>query len=135
MYGLTPVIRATSPILKKSLSGRTGGEPSGPCGSNGPSGFCGSLIRSAGRGSAGGAPARAWLLVELTLQDLRRLERQNAALGDGDLGARLRVATDSLLLVTHHEVSETGDLDLVAVRQRLLHRLEDALDQLRGLLL
>src|SRR4051812_22200675 len=75
------------------------------------------------------------LPVQRVLQDLARLEGQHAARADGDLLAGLRIAAGARVFVTHDEVPEPGDLDLLAAFERLLDRVENRFDDLRGLLL
>src|SRR5688572_30522160 len=48
---------------------------------------------------------------------LTRTERHDAASGDGNLFAGLRIAPRSFVFVTQIEVSETGKLDLFPNRQ------------------
>src|ERR1700675_4524440 len=74
-------------------------------------------------------------LVQRVLQDLRGPEREHAPGGDLDLLSGLRVAADARLLLAHDEVAEPGKLDLFAALQRVLQRVEDHLDDLRGFLL
>src|SRR5215813_4963760 len=88
--------------------------------------------RSAGAGACGGCLRR---VVQGALQYLARPERQDAALGDLDLLAGLRVSPDPRVLVTDLEVPEAGDLDLVSALERFLHGVEDQLDDLGRLLL
>src|SRR5205823_450303 len=82
-----------------------------------------------------GISATGRLRVERVLEDLAGLEREHAAGADGDLLARLRIASDARVLVAHHEVAEAGDLDLLAPLQRLLDGVEHRLDDLGRLLL
>src|SRR5688500_6490157 len=75
------------------------------------------------------------LVVECGLQHGAGFERQHAAGIDGDLHAGLRVATGARLLLSHDEVAEAGDLDLLAGLERALHDVEDLLDEVRCFLL
>src|SRR6187399_1879856 len=75
------------------------------------------------------------LVVEGELEQLTGLEVQDAPLGDGDRIAGLRVSALALAFVAQHEVAEARDLDLLPAPERLLHRLEDEVDQIRRLLL
>src|SRR4029079_7705461 len=49
--------------------------------------------------------------VEHVLQHLTGFERQNSPGRDQDRHRALRVAAHPVLLVAHHEVAESGDLD------------------------
>src|SRR5262245_35670845 len=100
-------MRATSPILKNSLSGMS--------------------IESSGR------PRRS--AVQDVLQHLARLEGEDPARADRDLLAGLRIAADARILIAHHEVAEPGDLDLLPALERLLDRVEHHLHDLGRLLL
>ncbi len=73
--------------------------------------------------------------IEGVLEDLAGLEGEDTAGADGDLLARLRIAPDPRVLVAHDEVAEAGDLDLLALLQRLLDRVEDGLDDFGRFLL
>src|SRR5262249_5461405 len=88
--------------------------------------------RSVGAGARGSSFRR---IVQRALQHLARTERQDASLGDLDLLTSLRVSPHPRVLVAHLEVPEAGDLDLVSALERLLHGVEDQLDDLGGLLL
>src|SRR5690606_1147125 len=61
------------------------------------------------------------LVVQRLLQQLARLEVEDAALGDGDWLTGLGIATLALALVSEHEVSEPGNLDFLAATQRFFH--------------
>src|SRR5690242_4327132 len=76
-----------------------------------------------------------WQAVQDVLEDLTGFERQDAARRDQNRHCALRIATHAILLVAHDEVPETRDLDLLAPLERLLHHVEDGLDDLRGFLL
>src|SRR5688500_5064331 len=73
--------------------------------------------------------------VENVFQNLRGFERQHATRRDQDRHRTLRITTHAVLLVAHDEVTETRDLDLLASLERLLHHVEDGLDDFRGFFL
>jgi len=73
-------------------------------------------------------------VVERVLQNLAGLEGEDASGRDGDAVSRLRVTPHPLLLRSNHEVAEPADLQLFAVAQRVLHRLEDLLYDVSGFL-
>src|SRR5262249_7603883 len=90
---------------------------------------------SVGPGAAAGCCGGLGRVVQRALQHLAGPKRQYPACGDLDLLARLRIPPDARVLLAHLEVPEAGDLDLVPALQRLLHRVEDELDDLGGFLL
>src|SRR5262249_10983513 len=75
------------------------------------------------------------LSVQNVLEDLTGLEGEDSTGADRDLLARLRVASYTCILVTNHEVSEPGDLDLLSALECLFNRIEHRLDDLGSLLL
>src|SRR6185503_7247280 len=81
------------------------------------------------------AEPRLRSVVENVLEDLAGLERQHAPRADRDLLAGLRVPPRARVLVTHHEVAEAGDLDLLPALQGFLDGVEHGLDDLRGFFL
>src|SRR6478735_5216767 len=83
------------------------------------------------RGRIGHADA----VVERLFQQLTGFEVQHAALSDGDGLASLGIAPLPLSLVSQHEISKAGDLDLLSATQRFLHRLEHEVDEVRGFFL
>src|SRR5277367_1959523 len=85
-----------------------------------------------GAAAVGAGVARAQ--VQRLLEDLAGLERQHAPLADLDRLPGLRVAPGPLPLVAQHEVAEAADLDLLTLAERLLHHLEDEIDELGRLL-
>src|ERR1051325_6593535 len=85
--------------------------------------------------SGGVAGSRGETAVHRLLEDLARLEGEDAAAGDHDLLARLRVATLARALLVDDEVAEAGDLHLLASLETLLQELEDRLHHIGRLLL
>ncbi len=67
--------------------------------------------------------------IERLLQDLARLEAQDAPFGNLDRVARLRVAPLTLVLVTKDEISEPGDFYLFAAPKGLFHHFEDKVNE------
>src|SRR5262249_2133202 len=78
---------------------------------------------------------RGAMRIEQALENLARLEREDAARADRDRLAGLRVAAHALALRAHDEVAEARDLDLLTFRQHFLHPVQDGLHELRRFLL
>ena len=51
--------------------------------------------------------------VELLLEQVTRLERDDTTGGDRNFFARLRVSSNARTLLTHYKIAETGDFDLL----------------------
>ena len=66
-------------------------------------------------------------------EELRWAEHHGSARLDDHLLSSLGVAPSTLPLLADHERPEPGDLDLFPVAQLVLDRIEDDLDQPRGL--
>src|SRR5262245_49096373 len=64
------------------------------------------------------------------LQLLPRTERDHAPCTDGDLLAGLRVAARALILIAQIEITETGELHLLAGRKSGPNLFEEHVDQL-----
>jgi len=73
--------------------------------------------------------------IQRVLQHLRGTEGQHAARADLDLLAGLGVAADARALLADDEVAEAGELDLLALLERVLDGVEHHLDDLGALLL
>src|SRR5262245_47856465 len=128
------MISATSPIRKNSLSGScldTRRHPL-PC-----SVRAGLRLRPApaGRSRARRRRRRADMGVERLLEELAGFEREHAPRADRDGIASLWVASLPFAFVAQHEVPEAADLDDFPATERLLHQLENEVDQIRRLLL
>jgi hypothetical protein len=72
-------------------------------------------------------------LEAVGLEFLAGLEADGLTGGDGDLLAGARVAPDAALARLDDEDAEAAQLDALAPRQRLLHRVEEGIDGLLGL--
>src|ERR1041384_4860009 len=70
--------------------------------------------------------------LDSRLQFLTWTKRHNASRADGNLLARLRISSGSLVLVAQIEITEPGELDLFAVGKRVSHFLEEQIDELAG---
>src|SRR6187549_2116589 len=68
--------------------------------------------------------------LDSRLQFLTGTERHNASRADGNLLARFRVTSRSLVLVAQVEIAEAGKLDLFAVGERVAHFLEEQIHEL-----
>lgn len=66
--------------------------------------------------------------VQLILEDLAGLEGEDVALRDGDLAARLGVATGAGFFVAHNEVAKAADLEHFAFGEDILDGFEDFFD-------
>src|SRR5216684_9030497 len=73
--------------------------------------------------------------IQRVLQHLRGAEGQHAPRADLDLLAGLGVAAHAGALLADHEVAEAGELDLLALLERVLDGVEHHLDDLGALLL
>src|SRR6202162_6340589 len=63
---------------------------------------------------------------------LPRTESHHAARTDGDFLSGFWIAARSLILISQIEVSESGQLDLLALRQRAAHLFEKQIDEFAG---
>src|SRR5262249_23219484 len=62
--------------------------------------------------------------VHFGSEHLRRTGRQNLAGRNLNRFARLRIAADARTLFAHHEISEAGNLDFMALRQSVFNGVE-----------
>src|SRR4051794_28034732 len=67
--------------------------------------------------------------LDSRLQFLPRTESHNASRADGNLLARFRVASRTLVFIAQVEIAEAGKLDLFAVGERMSHFLEEQVDE------
>ena len=67
-------------------------------------------------------------VIEVLLQDLAGLERQNLPPDDSDLIAGLGISAPSRALAVHDEVAESGYLNFLSFFQTALDDLECGLD-------
>src|SRR5260221_980330 len=77
----------------------------------------------------------ALLLRHHVLEFLRHLEDGHAPRGNGHGFAGARIARDARLAILDPERTEAADLDVVAIRKRLRHRIQEAVDRLGDVLL
>lgn len=71
--------------------------------------------------------------IEVFLQNLARLEREDFPSHNRDLVARLRISSPARALGIHDEVAKPGYLDLLPFFQRALDDLERGLDDIGGI--
>src|SRR3712207_3649254 len=79
------------------------------------------------------SPVAMRLLRDSVAHDLAGAEGHDPARGDRHFDAGLWIAADALALVAKDEAAEAGDLDVLALGQRVTHVEQYALHQAGGL--